>query len=75
MLWLTCLFPTEPAEVGLVTAAASVLVLGFGLAVLVALLHLLANLPQPPLLLRPMHLVEVAGWHWCLECYAWVFPM
>ena len=45
MTWLTYLFLAEPAKVGLVTAAASILVLGFGLAVLAGLLHLLANLP------------------------------
>ena len=75
MLWLTCPFPAKTAEVGLVTAAASVLELGFGLAVLAALLRLLADLPQPSLLLRPLHLVEVADSHSCLECYAWVFPV
>ena len=73
-LQLTCLFPAEPAEVGHVTAAVSVLVFGFGLATLAALLRLLADLSQPPLLLWPPHLLEVVGWQKCLECYAWVFP-
>lgn len=61
-------FLAGPTEVGLATTEGVVLVLGLGL---IALHHLLADLPQVHLLLLPPpHFPRVLGWHKFYRCCA-----